>query len=94
MNRTNQRLGLSISAAKKADAVFRIASARLRRPERLIPRPYLLCGHIRCDACNRKMQAELVGQTSITVAVQELSHPEAMRLPSTRRQSTCENQYS
>ncbi|MFF3224057.1 recombinase family protein [Nocardia suismassiliense] len=36
--------------------------AKLERTRTLIPRPYLLRGHIRCDACNRKMQAELVGQ--------------------------------
>ncbi|MFI6042615.1 recombinase family protein [Nocardia sp. NPDC051321] len=36
--------------------------AKLERTRTLIPRPYLLRGHIRCDTCNRKMQAELVGQ--------------------------------
>ncbi|WP_338760232.1 recombinase family protein [Nocardia vulneris] len=36
--------------------------AKLERTRALIPRPYLLRGHIRCDACNRKMQAEIVGQ--------------------------------
>ncbi len=35
--------------------------AKLDRTRTLIPRPYLLRGHIRCDICNRKMQAELVG---------------------------------
>ncbi|MEU0876876.1 hypothetical protein [Nocardia brasiliensis] len=35
--------------------------AELDRTRTLIPRPYLLRGHIRCDTCNRKMQAELVG---------------------------------
>ncbi|OCF85974.1 hypothetical protein AW168_32940 [Nocardia brasiliensis] len=36
--------------------------AKLERTRTLIPRQYLLRGHIRCDACNRKMQAEIVGQ--------------------------------
>ncbi|WP_378742969.1 recombinase family protein [Nocardia brasiliensis] len=36
--------------------------AKLEPTRSLIPRLYLLRGHIRCDAFNRKMQAEMVGQ--------------------------------